>query len=107
MHGWHVALPFDGLADGGRSVVVVGHEQVLLVRAGNEVFATQAACPHKFGPLAEGALEGTLLTCPLHAATFDLRTGQARPGGVWSGPLHVYPVRVREGLVEVQVTPPA
>ena len=56
----------------------------------NEVFATQPRCPHKNGPLADGLLGGTLLVCPLHERTFDLRTGEAVAGDC---SLRTYPVR--------------
>ena len=39
------------------------------------VYATQAYCPHRHGPLADGLLGGTTLVCPLHDRTFDLKTG--------------------------------
>jgi len=47
---------------------------VFRTRAG-EVFATQARCPHKQGPLADGIVGAEKVVCPLHAYTFDLRTG--------------------------------
>jgi nitrite reductase (NADH) small subunit len=58
-----------------------------------EVFATQPKCPHKQGPLADGLLGGTLLVCPLHDTTFDLRTGQAVAGDYC---LRTYPVRAAD-----------
>lgn len=56
----------------------------------NEVFATQPRCPHRQGPLADGLLGGTLLVCPLHETTFDLRTGESVAGDCR---LRTYPVR--------------
>ena len=55
-----------------------------------EVFATQSRCPHKEGPLADGLLGGTMLVCPLHDTTFDLRTGESVAGNCR---LRTYPVR--------------
>lgn len=54
-----------------------------------EVFASQARCPHRFGPLADGLVGNATVICPLHDRSFDLRTGE--------GPdctLRVYPVRL-------------
>ncbi len=34
-------------------------------------------CPHQGGPLAEGELEGTIVSCPWHGWPFDVRTGQS------------------------------
>ena len=56
-----------------------------------ELFASQAECPHRRGPLADGLLGGSTLVCPLHAWKFDLGTGQAE-GGQCS--LKTYPARL-------------
>ncbi|MGH9822882.1 MAG: Rieske (2Fe-2S) protein [Blastocatellia bacterium] len=39
------------------------------------VFATQAWCPHRQGPLADGIVGGGQIICPLHGYKFDLETG--------------------------------
>ena len=40
-----------------------------------EVFAIDDTCTHQDASLADGWLEGCAVECPLHASTFDLRTG--------------------------------
>jgi nitrite reductase (NADH) small subunit len=40
------------------------------------VFATQATCPHRAGPLADGLVGAGKVVCPLHNYTFELATGQ-------------------------------
>jgi nitrite reductase (NADH) small subunit len=44
------------------------------------VFRTQASCPHRAGPLADGLLGGHALVCPLHDWLFDLKTGSSLNG---------------------------
>lgn len=65
--------------------------------ADDRVFATGDRCPHKGGPLSEGIVHGTSVTCPLHAWVFSLETGQAQ--GADDGFVQTYPVRVEGGRI--------
>lgn len=38
-----------------------------------DVVTTNGVCPHAAGPIDEGEVEGTILTCPWHGWSFDLR----------------------------------
>ncbi|NQY60661.1 nitrite reductase small subunit NirD [Cognatishimia sp.] len=63
--------------------------------AEDEVFATSDRCPHKDGPLSEGIVHGTSVTCPLHNWVFDLNTGEAQ--GADEGKIDTYAIRVENG----------
>jgi NADPH-dependent 2,4-dienoyl-CoA reductase/sulfur reductase-like enzyme/nitrite reductase/ring-hydroxylating ferredoxin subunit len=63
------------LDDGEMTTVLVGGKKVLLAKVGGEFYATAARCPHWGGPLPEGTLRGRRLLCPLHKATYDVRSG--------------------------------
>jgi nitrite reductase (NADH) small subunit len=67
---------------------------VFHTRAG-ELFATQATCPHRGGPLADGLLGGCTLICPLHGWKFDLANGAVLRGECG---LTTYAVRVSTAL---------
>ena len=54
----------------------IGDRDVALFMCGGKVVATDGQCPHNEGPLAEGEVEGTILTCPWHGWQFDLVTGE-------------------------------
>jgi len=63
------------LRDGEMLVGHVGDEDVLLARAGNEIFAVGAHCTHYHGPLSDGIVVDRTVRCPWHHACFNLQTG--------------------------------
>ena len=66
---------------------------IAVFRARNgEVFATQALCPHRGGPLADGVIGDGKVICPLHAYKFALDSGQ--PVGHECDALKTYPVSI-------------
>jgi nitrite reductase (NADH) small subunit len=76
----------------GREFDIAGQAiAVFHTRGGDGVYATQAFCPHRQGPLIDGLIGGTTLLCPLHAWKFDLKTGEALMGTCG---LETYPVRL-------------
>ncbi len=67
------------------------------------VFATQALCPHRGGPLADGLTDGATVVCPLHDRIYDFRTG-AGIGNECS--VQVYPVRAdSDGMILLETQP--
>ena len=42
-----------------------------------QYYAVNYVCPHMGGPIGEGSLKGTVVTCPWHGWTFDVRDGNA------------------------------
>ena len=65
--------------------------------AEDEVYALDNACPHKAGPLAEGIVHGSSVTCPLHNWVISLETGQAQ--GADEGQVQTYPASVENGRI--------
>jgi len=63
----------------------------------DQVFALRDACPHKGGPLLQGIVHGTSVTCPLHNWKIDLASGQAL--GPDEGCSNVYPTKIENGKV--------
>jgi nitrite reductase (NADH) small subunit len=44
------------------------------------VSAIDGICPHQGGPLADGQLDGTTVTCPWHGWQFDVTSGKTPLG---------------------------
>lgn len=87
--------PAERIPPGEGRVFTVGALRVAVFRTRDGgVFATQADCPHRQGPLADGLLGGGVVVCPLHARKWQLATGA--PVGNDCGPLATYPVAVSE-----------
>jgi nitrite reductase/ring-hydroxylating ferredoxin subunit len=49
---------------------------VALFNVDGQYFAIHNSCPHEDGPLGEGTLCGSVVTCPMHAYEFDVTSGE-------------------------------
>lgn len=64
------------LSPGGARLVEVSGRVIALFRREEGWYAIDNTCPHRGCPLAEGHVEGFLVTCPCHGSQFDIRTGK-------------------------------
>ena len=88
------------VATGQIKLVRVDEENVAVFNVEGQFFATQEACTHQGGPLSEGTLEGTCITCPIHGSRFDVTNGAVIRGPAIN-PIKTYGVDVRDGIVSV------
>ena len=105
--GFVFAAREDALRDGAAVAVDIGGHAYALLRVDGKVHAIDGLCPHEGGPLAEGTIRGTTVTCPWHGWSFDTCTGcSLDPPG---HDVAHYPTRVEEGNVCLQpkASPPA
>jgi len=65
--------------------------------AADEIFALEDRCPHKDGPLSQGIVHGSSVTCPLHNWVIDLATGQAQ--GADEGQVRTIALKVEAGRI--------
>jgi nitrite reductase (NADH) small subunit/3-phenylpropionate/trans-cinnamate dioxygenase ferredoxin subunit len=76
--------------------------QVCLANVGGTFYAIGGECSHMGGPLGEGELDGTTVTCPWHSAEYDVTTGKMlSPPAEADQP--AYQVRVEGDDVQVAV----
>ncbi len=92
----------DEIGPGQEKVVEAGDKLIALFNIDGSFHAIDDTCTHVGGPLSEGELEGTRVTCPWHGAVFDLTTGDVLGPPAARG-VTKYNTRVEDGGVEVEV----
>ena len=81
------------------SASLVGDAAVFNVASG--FCATHAKCTHRGGPLNEGKLDGSTVTCPWHGSQFNVCTGAVQRGPA-TEPVKTYPVIVEGEIGRVE-----
>ena len=96
-----VAETNDVLPGTAKAVEAEGRK-IALFNTGGAYYAIGDTCTHQGGPLSEGEVEGTVVTCPWHGATYDITTGSVlgppAPEGVVS-----YKVQVDGNDIKVEL----
>jgi len=83
------------IREGEASGFTVDGREIVLCRAGGEIYALGGICTHEDLPLDGGEVEDGVVTCPWHGARYDVRTGRVRALPAVR-PLKTYAVRVDE-----------
>lgn len=78
----------------------VGETKVGIFEIDGELHAVEDVCPHAYALLTQGFQDGDEVECPLHNAVFCLKDGRHLRGEPCRD-LHVYPVRVVDGRIQV------
>ncbi len=86
----------------GRAVVL-GNQQIAVFNLGDRVLAVDNRCPHRDGPLTDGMVSGTTIICPLHAAKFNLETGQGSNALSAGHCIETFRTRVDNGIVSLEL----
>jgi nitrite reductase/ring-hydroxylating ferredoxin subunit len=90
----------DELSPGAGRLVEIDGQGIALFNVLGAFHAIEDTCLHAGGPLHEGTLDGTTVTCPWHEWRFDVATGSCELNP--NASLRCYKVRVRDGMVEIE-----
>ena len=82
-------------------VCEVRGKEIAFFNVGGTFCAIANSCPHRGGPLGEGALEAGIVTCPWHGWEFDVRTGVSPVNPAAS--IQKFNCRVERGELLVEV----
>ncbi len=87
---------------GKGTVVAVEGREIALFNVAGVFYALDNTCSHRGGPLGEGNLRETTITCPWHGAQFDVTSGEVLLSPASFG-VASYPTKVEEGDVWVEI----
>jgi len=87
---------------GQAKAVDVKGQTVALFNVGGTFYAIEDTCTHVGGPLSEGEVQGTAVTCPWHGAQFDVTSGKVLGPPAAEG-VKSYPVRVEGDEIKVEL----
>jgi nitrite reductase (NADH) small subunit len=82
----------------------LGSLSLAVFNTGDRFLAVENRCPHGGGPLADGIVGGTTVTCPLHNWRICLETGNVtKPCDSMKSSVRTFPVKVQDGIVLLSV----
>jgi len=100
MINWIEVVKLEDIPRLGSRVIKTDTINIALFRTAlDEVFAIKDECPHKKGPLSQGIVHGTSVTCPLHNWKIDLASGEALAPD--EGCTNTFEARVENGVVYI------
>ena len=100
---WVAAGKLSDLPRRGARRVQLGEFKVALFRtADDQVFALEDRCPHSGGPLSQGIVHDSCVTCPLHNWVIALDSGEAQ--GADQGQVKTFAVKISDGALQLSLS---
>ena len=97
---WVRITPAETIPPREGRAVRLGSLSVAIFNANGQFLAVENRCPHQDGPLADGIVGGTTVTCPLHNWRICLETGAVtKPCDSGAPDVRRFPVQVLDGVV--------
>ncbi|MFZ2240243.1 MAG: Rieske (2Fe-2S) protein [Gordonia amarae] len=96
--------PMSDVQVGDGRAYAVGELQIAVFRLSDGTLrATDAACPHNGGPLADGQSDLGVVVCPLHQYAFRFSDGGCTTSGI--GAVRTYRISDQGGQIVVVIDP--
>lgn len=87
---------------GQARLIEVGGKEIAVFNIDGVFHALDNTCTHVGGPLCEGEIAGSEVTCPWHGAVFDITTGNVL-GPPAAEAVTRYNVRVENGEIQIEI----
>ncbi len=108
MTNWISLVASEQVRPHGITAASDANVKIVLLKVDGDVVAYEDKCPHEDYPLRLADLDDGVLTCAKHLWEFDAKTGLNLSGDANSSRNLVrFPVRIVEGMVEVDVASPS
>jgi len=98
---WQDLCSLEEIPDGDILARLLGGHDLVVYRNGTQVSCLPNYCPHRGWPFDGGRVRDGVLECPFHGYEFRLDTGECLTSPSLS--LDTYPVRIRDGRVDVRL----
>jgi nitrite reductase/ring-hydroxylating ferredoxin subunit len=91
----------EAVPSGEMRVFEVSGSRLNVTNVGGRLFAFDDTCTHMGCSLANGRLDGTVVTCACHGSQFDVTSGAVLRGPA-QRPVRSVPVSVEDGQIVVE-----
>lgn len=92
----------SALKPGQLLAVTVEQRPLLIANIDGEIYVTDETCTHEDWSLANGALKGDCVECPLHGSRFNLKTGEPLEEPA-TEPLRTYPAHIEGDDIYIEL----
>ncbi|RPI29495.1 MAG: nitrite reductase small subunit NirD [Acidobacteria bacterium] len=89
----------EEVPEGQARVYQVAGREIAVFNLRGDFHALDNICPHRGGPLGEGFISGSEVTCPWHAWSFDIKTGAYTFDPELA--VQTFEVRIQNGEIQV------
>jgi nitrite reductase/ring-hydroxylating ferredoxin subunit len=110
MAQWIEVIKLAELPEGAMRAITVGSAEILLTHVNGSIHAMGNRCGHMNASLAEGTLDGHVVTCAFHSARFDVTTGKKvsdavvlPPPAIDKAPAEMLPYLQKAGRLSVPI----
>jgi anthranilate 1,2-dioxygenase ferredoxin component len=97
-------IPAGDLPEGQAITVSIEGRDVLVSHGESGIFAMDDLCPHNGSRLGTGKIRKDTVSCPMHGARFDLRTGECLAKALGCQSIVTHHVRIADGQIEIALS---